>query len=76
MTPDTPHEADDDAVEAAEEKAAQLQRAKRLREQVARMKGKAGGPPADGPPPSPIRPESPRDFVDRKMREADEEQER
>ena len=76
MTPDTPHEADDDAVEAAEEKAAQLQRAKRLREQIARMKGKAGGPPSDEPPAGPDRPESPRDFIDRKMREADEDQER
>jgi hypothetical protein len=76
MTPDTPHEADDDAVEAADEKAAQLQRAKRLREEIARIKGKAGGSPSDEPPANSERPESPRDFTDRKAREAGEDQER
>jgi len=58
-----------------QDKAAQAARAKRLREQIAQMKGKAGGPKAT-PPPAPDRPESPRDFIDRKMREADGEQER
>lgn len=77
MPPDPPHEADEDAVEAADEKAAQLQRAKSLREQIARMKGHAGGSPATEPPAaSPDRPESPRDFTNRKAREAEEDQER
>jgi hypothetical protein len=64
--PSTEHEGEQD-------KAAQAARAKRLREQIAQLKGKAGSP---APPATSDRPESPRDFIDRKMREADEDQER
>lgn len=69
MSDDDVHPSTEDPGEQA--KAAQAARAKRIREQIAQLKGKAGGPtpPAD-------RPESPRDFIDRKMREADEDQER
>ena len=71
MTPDTPHEADDDAVEAADGEGRPAPAPQRLREQIARMKGKAGGPPSDEPPASTDHPRVPRDFIDRKMREAD-----
>jgi hypothetical protein len=71
----------DDANAGAEDqgetdRAAQVARAKRLREQIAQLKGKAGGSVPTKPPATPKKPESPRDFIDRKMRETDEDPER
>ena len=69
--PDDLHPSKEDPGE--QDKAAQVARAKRLREQIAQMKGRAGG---STPPAAADGPESPREFIDRKMRDADEDQER